>query len=150
MLPAIKNRSDHRRIASVIGAILVAGIPPTSFEFWITSSDNLIGSGQHTRRNRQSDLVCALRLMMNSNFVACSTGRSAGFNPSECCRRRLPLAMLSSDHLIRAIQHYRRDRNAESVRRLEIDQELKFLRLLHRKIRSEEHTSELQSPYVIS
>src|SRR5258708_32017441 len=48
------------------------------------------------------------------------------------------------DHLICPLQERLRDRQAEGLRGLQIDHEVKLAGLLHR--RSEEHTSELQSP----
>jgi len=45
------------------------------------SLDHLIRSRQHRRRDRQSEVLAVLRLITSSNFVGCSTGRSAGFAP---------------------------------------------------------------------
>ena len=44
------------------------------------------------------------------------------------------VALLLFDHLIRSHQHVRRNRQADLLRCLEIDDQLKLHRLLHRKI----------------
>jgi hypothetical protein len=45
------------------------------------SFNDSIGSSQNIQRNRQADLLCGFQMMTNSNFVGCSTGRSAGLAP---------------------------------------------------------------------
>src|SRR5205823_12399705 len=42
--------------------------------------------------------------------------------------------MLSSDHLVRAVQHRLRNRQPDLSRRLQVDHKLKLRRLLHRQI----------------
>jgi hypothetical protein len=46
-----------------------------------SSLEDLIRPRQHVGRNRQADLLCLFEIVMNSNFVGCSTGMSAGFVP---------------------------------------------------------------------
>ena len=60
--------SDFRTLSSLYLFLLVAH--PTSL-------DHSVRSHQHVRRNRHADLSDHFRLMMSSNFVGCSTGRSA-------------------------------------------------------------------------
>jgi len=43
--------------------------------------DHCIGARGQTGRHVNADLLAVFRLMMNSNFVDCSTGKSAGFAP---------------------------------------------------------------------
>jgi len=43
--------------------------------------DHLGGLEEDRLRDRQSSALAVLRLIANSNFVGCSTGRSAGFAP---------------------------------------------------------------------
>jgi hypothetical protein len=43
--------------------------------------DYLIRARQHIGRNSETDLFAAFRLMISSNFVGCSTGKSAGLVP---------------------------------------------------------------------
>ncbi len=43
--------------------------------------DHLVGGSKQRWRNSQAECLCCFRLMTNSNFVGCTTGRSAGFSP---------------------------------------------------------------------
>jgi hypothetical protein len=43
--------------------------------------DDLVGPREHRLRDRQAQRLGRLHLMTNSNFVGCSTRRSAGFAP---------------------------------------------------------------------
>ena len=52
--------------------------------YWITSSARASTAGGIVRPSA----LAVLRLITNSNFVGCSTGRSAGFAPLGSCRRR--------------------------------------------------------------
>src|SRR5215813_1599361 len=48
--------------------------------------------------------------------------------------RRSSLAFFSSNNLIRSRQHVRRNREADLLRRLEVNDQLELCRLLHREI----------------
>ena len=55
--------------------------PKSAIENLKCHLDDPVRSHQHVRRNRQADLLGRFQLMMNSNFVGCSTGRLAGLAP---------------------------------------------------------------------
>ena len=52
--------------------------------------DHLVRPRQHVGRNRQADLLAAFKLMMNSNFVGCSTGSRLAWHLSGSCLRKSP------------------------------------------------------------